>query len=97
MLFAGAAAFVLCPRICRDTGSRDTIPFPLSCACLNEAAAAAGDDDDGGEEEEEEEGGGGGGAPLGVHCASRQFGAVDSRGGMEKPDSKRCGGAPLGV
>ena len=55
MLFAGAAAFVLCPRICRDTGSRDTIPFPLSCACLNEAAAAAGDDDDGGEEDEEEE------------------------------------------
>ena len=52
MLFAGAAAFVLCPRICRETGSRDTIPFPLSCACLNDAAsAAAADDDDEGEEE----------------------------------------------
>ena len=52
MLFAGAAAFVLCPRICRDTGSRDTIPFPLSCACLNDAAsAAAADDDDEGEED----------------------------------------------
>ena len=50
MLFAGAAAFVLCPRICRETGSRDTIPFPLSCACLNDAAsAAAADDDDEGE------------------------------------------------
>ena len=53
MLFAGAAAFVLCPRICRETGSRDTIPFPLSCACLNDAAsAAAADDDDEGKEEE---------------------------------------------
>ena len=52
MLFAGAAAFVLCPRICRETGSRDTIPFPLSCAYLNDAAsAAAADDDDEGEEE----------------------------------------------
>lgn len=52
MLFAGAAAFVLCPRICRETGSRDTIPFPLSCACLNDAAsAAAADDDDEGEED----------------------------------------------
>ncbi len=52
MLFVGAAAFVLCPRICRETGSRDTIPFPLSCACLNDAAsAAAADDDDEGEEE----------------------------------------------
>jgi hypothetical protein len=52
VLFAGAAAFVLCPRICRETGSRDTIPFPLSCACLNDAAsAAAADDDDEGEEE----------------------------------------------
>ena len=52
MLFAGAAAFVLCPRICRETGSRDTIPFPLSCACLNDAAsaAAADDDDEGGED-----------------------------------------------
>ena len=55
MLFAGAAAFVLCPRICRDTGSRDTIPFPLSCACLNDAAAAAGDAADGGAEAEAEE------------------------------------------
>jgi hypothetical protein len=52
VLFAGAAAFVLCPRICRETGSRDTIPFPLSCACLNDAAsAAAADDDDEGEED----------------------------------------------
>ena len=51
MLFAGAAAFVLCPRICRETGSRDTIPFPLSCACLNDAASAAAADDDEGEED----------------------------------------------